>query len=135
MNPLGWDDAKTGTPFGSDVGRSCEPCPTLMVGLMIEMMRPLGWDDVETGAPTIEPVDRAGDRRTGLIVGLMVGLMVEVMKPLGWAFIAPVFSDPSDRLLVLSSAHEAPGWDFVRWLMERTGSSQRHRNRAVGALR
>ena len=81
---------------------------------MMEMMRPLGWDDTETGAPTIEPVDRAGDRRPVFMAGLIVGLIVEVMKPLGWAFIAPVFSDPSDRWLVLPAAPEAPGWDFVR---------------------
>ena len=83
----------------------------------MEIMRHLGWDDAETGAPTINVVGRTCDRRPALMAGLMVGLMVQVMKPLGWAFIAPIFSDPSDRWLVLPAAHEAPGWDFVRWLM------------------
>jgi hypothetical protein len=86
------------------------------------MMNPLGWDDVDSGALTIDPVDRTSDRRPAL----MAGLMVEVMNPLGWAFTAMVFLGPSVGWLVLLTAHEAPGWDFVRWLMKRTGSGQRH---------
>jgi hypothetical protein len=86
------------------------------------MMNPLGWDDVDSGALTIDPVDRTSDRRPAL----MAGLMVEVMNPLGWAFTAMVFLGPSVGWLVLLTAHEAPGWDFVRWLMKRTGSVRRH---------
>ena len=86
------------------------------------MMNPLGWDDVDSGALTIERVDRICKSRPGLIIGLMVG----VMNPLGWAFTAMVFLDPSVGWLVLPTAHEAPGWDFVRWLMQRTGSVRRH---------
>jgi hypothetical protein len=77
------------------------------------MMNPLGWDDVESGALTIDAVDRICESRPGLIIGLMV----EVMKSLGWAFTALLFLDPSVGWLVLPTAHEAPGWDFVRWLM------------------
>ena len=86
------------------------------------MMRPLGWDDVDSGALTIDAVDRTSDRRPAL----MAGLMVEVMNPLGWAFTALVFLGSSVGWLVLPTAHEAHGWDFVRWLMERTGAGRRH---------
>ena len=85
-------------------------------------MNPLGWDDVESGAPAIDAVDRTSDRRPAL----MAGLMVEVMNPLGWAFTALLFLGPSVGWLVLPAAHEAPGRDFVRWLMERTGAGPRH---------
>jgi hypothetical protein len=77
------------------------------------MMNPLGWDDVDSGALAIERVDRTSDRRPAL----MAGLTDKVMNPLGWAFTALVFLDPSVGWLVLPAAHEAPGWDFVRWLM------------------
>ena len=86
------------------------------------MMNPLGWDYVESGAPTIERVDRICESRPGLIIGLTVG----VMKPLDWAFAGPLILDPSVGWLVLPTAHEAPGWDFVRWLMKRTGSGRRY---------
>lgn len=135
MNPLGWDDTDSGALFVPDVDRICEPSPTRVIGLVIEMMRPLGWDDAETGAPTTEMVDRTRDRRPALMAGLMIGLMVEVMNPLGWAFTALVLLDPSGRWLVLSAAHEAPGWDFVGRLMERTGSMRRHKEQQPGALR
>jgi hypothetical protein len=135
VNPLGWDDTDSGALFVPDVDRICEPSPTRVIGLMIEMMRPLGWDDAETGAPTTEMVDRTRDRRPALLAGLMIGLMFEVMNPLGWAFTALVLLDPSGRWLVLSAAHEAPGWDFVGWLMERTGSVRRHKEQQPEALR
>jgi hypothetical protein len=122
VNPLGRGDAESGALFGPDVGRICEPCPTGIIGLTIEMMRPLGWDDADSGAPAIERVDRTSDRRPAL----MAGLMVEVMNPLGWAFAGPLILDPSVGWLVLPTAHEAPGWDFVRWLMKRTGAVRRH---------
>ena len=77
------------------------------------MMNPLGWDDVDSGALTIERVDRICKSRPGLIIGLMV----EVMNPLGWAFTALLFLGTSARWLVLPAEREAPGWDFVRWLM------------------
>jgi|ERR1022692_3549718 hypothetical protein len=131
MRPLSWDDADSGALFRPDVGRVCEPCPTLIIGFIVEVMRPLSWDDADSGAPTIERVDRICESRPGLIIGLMVG----VMRPLGWAFTALVFRDPSVRWLVLPAAHEAPGWDFVRWLMERTGSVRRHREEQPWALR
>jgi hypothetical protein len=86
------------------------------------MMNPLGWDDVESGALTIERVDRICDRRGAL----MIGLTDKVMNPLGWAFTALLFLDPSVGWMVVSPAHEAPGWDFVRWLMKRTGAGRRH---------
>ena len=86
------------------------------------MMRPLGWDDVDSGALAIERVDRICESRPGSIIGLIVG----VMKPLGWAFAGPLILDPSVGWLVLPTAHEAPGWNFVRWLMKRTGSGRRH---------
>src|ERR1019366_4323258 len=63
VNPLGRGDTNSGALFVPAIGRVCEPCPTRVVGVMMEMMRPLGWDDTETGALTTEPVDRAGDRR------------------------------------------------------------------------
>ena len=122
MRPLSWDDSDSGALFSPDVGRICEPCPTLIIGLMVEMMRPLGWDDVDSGALAIERVDRICESRPGFIIGLIVG----VMKPLGWAFAGPLILDPSVGWLVLPTAHEAPGWDFVRWLMKRTGSGRRH---------
>jgi hypothetical protein len=77
------------------------------------MMNPLGWDDVDSGALTIERVDPVCEPCHGLIIGLMV----EVMNPLGWAFTAMVFLNPSVGWLVVSPEREAPGWDFVRWLM------------------
>lgn len=135
MNPLGWDDTESGALFCPDVGRSCEPCPTVIIGFMVEVVNPLSWDDAESGAPTIERVDWTCDRRSALMAGLMVGLMIGVMNPLGWAFTALLFSDPSVRWLVLSPAREAPGWDFVGWLMERTGSVRRHMEEQPGALR
>ena len=122
MRPLSWDDSDSGALFSPDVGRICEPCPTLIIGLMVEMMRPLGWDDADSGAPAIERVDRICESRPGSIIGLIVG----VMNPLGWAFTGPLVLDPSVSWLVLPTAHEAPGWDFVRWLMQRTGSVRRH---------
>jgi hypothetical protein len=122
MRPLSWDDSDSGALFSPDVGRICEPCPTLIIGLMVEMMRPLGWDDVDSGAPTIQRVDPVCEP----CHGLMIGLTDKVMNPLGWAFTAMVFLDPSVGWLVLPTAHEAPGWDFVRWLMERTGARRRH---------
>ena len=125
MRPLSWDDADSGALFRPDVGRVCEPCPTLIIGFMIEMMRPLSWVDADSGAPTIDVVDRICESRPGLIIGLMVG----VMRPLGWAFTGPLILDPSVKWLALSSAREAPGRDFVRWLMERTGSVRRHREK------
>ena len=121
MRPLSWDDADSGALFRPDVGRVCEPCPTLIIGLMVGMMRPLSRDDADSGAPTIERVDRIDDPRPGLIIGLMVG----VMRPLGWAFTGPLILDPSVRWLALSSAREAPGRDSARWLISRTGSGRR----------
>jgi hypothetical protein len=91
MRPLGWDDVDSGALFRPDVGRSCEPCPTLIIGFMIEMMRPLSWVDADSGALAIERVHRICESRPGLIIGLMVG----VMNPLGWAFTTLVFLDPS----------------------------------------
>ena len=132
MNPLGWDDTESGALFCPDVGRSCEPCPTVIIGFMVEVVSPLSWDDADSGAPTIERVDWTCDRRSALMAGLMVGLMIGVMNPLGWAFTALLFSDPSVRWLVLSPAREAPGWDFVGWLMERTGSVRRHMEEQPG---
>ena len=93
MRPLNWDDADSGAPFSPDVGRVCEPWPTLIIGFMIEMMRPLGWDDADSGAPTMERVDRICESRPGLIIGLMVGMM----RPLAWAFTGPLILDPSVR--------------------------------------
>ena len=55
-----------------------------------------------------------------------------VMNHLGWAFTALLFSDPSVRWLVLSPAREAPGWAFVGWLMQRTGSVQLHMGEQPG---
>jgi hypothetical protein len=126
VNHLSWDDADSGALFCPDVGRSCEPCPTVIIGFMVEVVNPLSWDDAESGAPTIDVVGRICESRSELMAGLMVGLMVGVMNPLGWAFTALLFSDPSVRWLTLSPAHEAVGWDFVRWLMHRTGSARRH---------
>jgi len=100
-----------------------------------EVVNPLRWDDADSGAPTIERVDWTCESRSALMVGLTVGLMVGVMNPLGWAFTAQLFSDPSVRWLTLSPAHETPGRDFVRWLMERTGSARRHLEEHPGALR
>ena len=77
------------------------------------MMNPLGWDDVDSGAPTIQRVDPVCEP----CHGFMIGLTDKVMNPLGWAFTALLFLGPSARWLVLPTAHEAPGWDFVRWLM------------------
>jgi hypothetical protein len=54
------------------------------------------------------------------------------MNPLGWAFTALLFSDPSVRWLTLSPAREAPGWAFVGWLMQRTGSVWRHMEEQPG---
>src|SRR5664280_654257 len=130
MRPLSWDDADSGALFRPDVGRVCEPCPTLIIGFMIEMMRPLSWVDADSGAPTIERVDRICDPRPGLIIGLMVG----VMRPLGWAFAGPLILDPSVRRLALSPAREAPGRDSVRWLISRTGSGRRHMEGQPGEL-
>jgi hypothetical protein len=113
MNPLGWDDVDSGALFSPDVGRIGEPCPTLIIGLMVEMMRPLGWDDADSGAPAIERLDPICEP----CHGLMIGLTDKVMNPLGWAFSAMVFLGPSVGWLVLPAAHEAPGWDFVRWLI------------------
>ncbi len=93
---------------------------------MVEVVNPLSWDDADSGAPTIERVDWTCDRRFALMAGPMLGLMIGVMNPLGWAFTALLFSDPSVRWLVLSPAREAPGWAFVGWLMQRTGSVWRH---------
>jgi hypothetical protein len=130
MRPLSRDDADSGAPFRPDVSRMCEPCPTLIIGLMIGMMRPLGTDDADSGAPTIEPVDRICDPRPGLIIGLMVG----VMRPPSWAFTGPLILDPSVRRLALSPAREAPGRDSVRWLISRTGSGRRHMEGQPGEL-
>jgi hypothetical protein len=91
-----------------------------------EVVNPLSWDDTESGAPTIDVVGRICDSRSELMAGLMVGLTVGVMNPLGWAFTGPLILDPSVRWLTLSTAREAAGWAFVRWLMERTGSARRH---------
>lgn len=134
MNPLRWDDADSGALFCPDVGRSCEPCPTVVIGFMVEVVNPLGSDDADSGAPTIERVDWTCESRSALMVGLTVGLMVGVMNPLGWAFTAQLFSDPSVRWLTLSPAHETPGRDFVRWLMERTGSARRHLEEQPGSF-
>ena len=113
MRPLSWDDADSGALFRPDVGRVREPCPTLIIGFMIEMMRPLSWVDADSGAPTIERGDRICESRPGLIIGLMVG----VMRPLGWAFTGPLIVDSSVRWLALPPARDAPGRDPVRWLM------------------
>jgi hypothetical protein len=78
-----------------------------------EVMNPLGWDDADSGALTIERVDRICESRPAF----MAGLMVEVMNPLGWAFTALLFLGPSVGWLAVSPEREAPGWDFVRWLM------------------
>ena len=122
MRPLSWDDADSGSLFRPDVGRLCEPCPTLIIGLMVGMMRPLGRDHADSGAPTIQPVDRICESRPGLIIGLIVG----VMRPLGWVFTGHLILDPSVRWLALSPARHAPGRDSVRWLISRTGSGRRH---------
>ena len=132
MNPLSWDDTESGALFCPEVGRSCEPCPTVTIGFMVEVVNPLGWDDAESGALTIDVVGRSCDRRSALMAGPMVGLMIRVMNPLGWAFTALLFSDPSVRWLVLPATHEAPGWDFVGWLMQRTGSIRRHMEEQPG---
>jgi hypothetical protein len=132
VNPLSWDDADSGALFGPDVGRSCEPSPTVIIGFMVEVVNPLSWDDADSGAPTIERVDWTCDRRSALMAGPMVGLMIGVMNHLGWAFTALLFSDPSVRWLVLSPAREAPGWAFVGWLMQRTGSVRRHMGEQPG---
>jgi len=118
VNPLGWDDTESGALFGPDVGTICEPCPTVIIGFMVEVVNPLSWDDADSGAPTIDVVGRTCESRRALMVG--------VMNPLGWAFTGPLILDPSVRWLTLSPAREAPGWDFVRWLMEGTGSVRRH---------
>ena len=130
VNPLGWDDTESGAPFCPDVGRSCEPCPTVIIGFMVEVVNPLGWDDADSGAPTIEQVDRICESRPGLIIGLMVGMM----RPLGWAFAGPLILDPSVRWLALSPARDAPGRDSVRWLISRTGSGRRHMECQPGEL-
>jgi hypothetical protein len=135
MRPLSWDDTESGALFCPDVGRSCEPWPTIILGFMVEVVNPLNWDDAESGTPTIERVDWICESRSALMAGLMVGLMDGVMNPLGWAFTALLFSDPSVRWLVLSPAREAPGQDFVRWLMQRTGSVRRHMEERPGVLR
>src|ERR1035437_3550762 len=114
MRPLSWDDSDSGALFSPGVGRICEPCPTLIIGLMVEMMRPLGWDDADSGAPAIERVDRICESRSGFIIGLTVG----VMNPLGWSFTGPLILDPSVRWLELSPERGGSGWDFVRWLMK-----------------
>jgi hypothetical protein len=134
VNPLSWDDAESGALFCPDVGRSCEPCPTVIIGFMVEVVNPLSWDDVESGTPTIERVDWTCDRRSALMAGPMVGLMIRVMNLLGWAFTGPLILDPSVRWLVLSPAREAPGWAFVRRLMQRTGSVRRHMGEQPGPL-
>src|SRR5664280_1566456 len=134
VNLLSRDDADSGALFCPDVGRSCEPCPTVIIGFMVEVVNPLSWDDADSGAPTIERVDWTCESRSALMVGLTVGLMVGVMNPLGWAFTAQLFSDPSVRWLTLSPAHETPGRDFVRWLMERTGSARRHLEEQPGSF-
>jgi hypothetical protein len=134
VNPLSWDDIESGALFSPDVGRSCEPCPTVIIAFMVEVVNPLGWDDADSGTPTIERVDWTCDPRSALMAGPMVGLRVKVMNPLGWAFTALLFSDPSVRWLVLSPAREAPGWDFVRRLMQRTGSVRRHMGEQPGPL-
>jgi len=118
MRPLSWDDVDSGALFRSDVGRVREPCPTLIIGVMIGMMRPLSWDDVDSGTPTIE---RVGDPRPEFIIGLMVGMM----RPLSWAFAGPLILDPSVRRSALSPARDAPGRDSVRWLISKTGSERR----------
>jgi hypothetical protein len=118
---LSWDDADSGALFCPDVGRIGEPCPTLIIGLMVGMMRPLNWDDVDSGAPTIERVDRICDPQHGLIIGLTVG----VMRPLGRAFTRPLILDSSVRWLAPSPVRGAPGRDSVRWLISRTGSGRR----------
>jgi len=100
-----------------------------------EEVNPLSWDDADSGAPTIERVDWTCDRRSALMAGPMVGLMIGVMNPLGWAFTVPLIPDPSVRWLVPSPAREAPGWAFVGWLMQRTGSIRRHLEEHPGALR
>jgi len=96
VNPLSWDDTESGAPFCPEVGRSCEPCPTVTIGFMVEVVNPLNWDDADSGAPTIERVDWTCDRRTALMAGPMVGLMVDlmvgVMNLLGWAFTGPLVS-------------------------------------------
>jgi hypothetical protein len=130
MRPLGWDDTDSGALLDQDVGRIGEPCPTLIIGLMIGMMRPLDWDDADSGAQTIQRVDRICEYRPGLIIGLMVG----VMRPLGWAFAGPLILDPSVRWLALSPARDAPGRDSVRWLISRTGSGRRHFDGQPGEL-
>ena len=79
VNPLRWDDADSGALFCPDVGRSCEPCPTVVIGFMVEVVNPLSWDDADSGAPTIERVDWTCDRRSALMAGPMVGLMVDLM--------------------------------------------------------
>ena len=101
---------------------------------MVEVVNPLSWDDADSGAPTIEWVDWTCDRRSALMAGPIIGLMIGVMNPLGWAFTGPLILDPSVRWLVLSPAREAPGWAFVGWLMQRTGSVWRHMEEHPGAL-
>jgi hypothetical protein len=88
----------------------------------MEIMNPLGWDDVDSGALAIERVDPVCEPRPGL----MIGLTDKVMNPLGWAFTAPLILDPSVEWLLVSPEREGSGWDFVRWLMKRTGSGRRH---------
>ena len=97
VNPLSWDDIESGALFCPDVGRSCEPCPTVIIGFMVEVVNPLRWEDADSGALTIEWVDWSCDPLPALTAGLMVGLMVGVMNPVGWAFSALLFSDPSVR--------------------------------------
>jgi hypothetical protein len=132
VNPLSWDDADSGALFCPDVGRSCEPCPTVIIGFMVEVVNPLSWDDADSGALTIDVVDWTCDRRSALMAGLIIGLMVGVMNPLGWAFTGPLILDPSVRWLTRSPTREAPGWAFVGWLMQRTGSVWRHMEEQPG---
>jgi len=97
-----------------------------------EVVNPLSWDDADSGAPTIERVDWTCDRRSALMAGLIIGLMVGVMNPLGWAFTGPLILDPSVRGLTRFPTREAPGWAFVGWLMQRTGSVWRHMEEQPG---
>jgi hypothetical protein len=41
VNPLSRDDAASGALFCPDVGRSCETCPTVIIGFMVEVVNPL----------------------------------------------------------------------------------------------
>ena len=79
VNHLSRDDADSGALFCPDVGRSCEPCPTVIIGFMVEVVNPLGWDDAESGALTIDVVGRSCDSRSALMAGPMVALMVDLM--------------------------------------------------------